>query len=242
MLDPRDNHMLRSVRERILADPSGDYDDALFHSFLASAGLGKEIFNHHHYIEDNGKRYIAASLSESGKGAWLSLRTFLYSFSSNYVEYDGFVLDGIIIEKDFIEEIISGLDESGVSAVVGDVLAEEAEAAVIPYAGEEVLTSIPADTPQNLIIQLPAPPAMGNDQDRKHLAESFFLLFRTIKDLNLHSVVIPVFSGYDPSLFADIALSSVSAFLHRYPEYFIQLVFACRDDRELEALSASEGE
>ena len=80
MLDPRDNHMLRSVRERILADPSGDYDDALFHSFLASAGLGKEIFNHHHYIEDNGKRYIAASLSESGKGTWLSLRTFLYSF------------------------------------------------------------------------------------------------------------------------------------------------------------------
>ena len=122
------------------------------------------------------------------------------------------------------------------------MLAEEAEAAVIPYAGEEVLTSIPADTPQNLIIQLPVLPAMGNDQDRKHLAESFFLLFRTIKDLNLHSVVIPVFSGYDPSLFADIALSSVSAFLHRYPEYFIQLVFACRDDRELEALSASEGE
>ena len=105
MLDPRDNHMLRSVRERILADPSGDYDDALFHSFLASAGLGKEIFNHHHYIEDNGKRYIAASLSESGKGAWLSLRTFLYSFSSNYVEYDGFVLDGIIIEKDFIDTL-----------------------------------------------------------------------------------------------------------------------------------------
>ena len=105
MLDPRDNHMLRSVRERILADPSGDYDDALFHSFLASAGLGKEIFNHHHYIEDNGKRYIAVSLSESGKGTWLSLRTFLYSFSSNYVEYDGFVLDGIIIEKDFIDTL-----------------------------------------------------------------------------------------------------------------------------------------
>ena len=95
---------------------------------------------------------------------------------------------------------------------------------------------------QNLIIQLPVPPATGNDQDRKRLAESFFLLFRTIKDLTLHSVVIPVFSGYDPSLFADIALSSVSAFLHRYPEYFIQLVFACRDNRELEALSASEGE
>ena len=80
-------------------------------------------------VSVNGKRYVVISLAETSVGAWLSLRTFLFSFSSEYVEYDGFVMDGVIIEKDFIEEIISGLDESGVSAVIGDVLAEEAEAA-----------------------------------------------------------------------------------------------------------------
>ena len=239
MLDPHDNHLLESVRKRILKDPSGDYDDALFHSFLTSAGLGKEIYNHHHYIEDNGKRYVVISLAETSVGAWLSLRTFLFSFSSEYVEYDGFVMDGVIIEKDFIEEIISGLDESGVSAVIGDVLAEEAEAAVLPYNGDQIRASIPADTPQNMIIELPVPPATGGEEDRKQLASSFFALFKAIKRFGIHSAVIPFFIGYDPALFSDIALSSVSAFLHKDPDYFIQIVFACRNDDEFEALSDS---
>ena len=242
MLDPRDNHLLESVRSRILRDPSGDYDDALFHSFLSSAGLGKEICNHHHYIEDNGKRYISASLSELPGGHWIPLRSFLFSFSSEYVEYDGFVMDGIIIEKDFIEEIISGIDESGVSAAIGDVLAEEAEAAVLPYTGDRIRTSIPAETPQNMIIELPVPPSSGTDEDRRLLASAFFALFNAIREYGIHSAVIPVFSGYSPDVFADIALSSVSAFLHRYPDYFIQIVFACRNDEELDALSCSDGE
>ena len=242
MLDPHNNNLLESVRKRIINDPSGDYDDALFHSFLTSAGLGKEIYNYHHYIEDNGKRYIAASLSGSSGGVWITLRAFFYSFSSEYVEYDGFVMDGIIIEKDFIEEIISGLDESGVSAVIGDVLAEEAEAAVLPYAGDRIRASIPSDTPQNMIIELPVPPATGSESDRKQLAESFFSLFEAIKNYGIHSAALPFFSGYDPALFSDIALSSVSAFMHKEPDYFIQIVFTCRNETEFEALSGSAQE
>ena len=239
MLNRRDNHMLMSVRSRILKDPSGDYDDALFHSFLTSSGLGKEVYLLKGHINDNGKRYIAISLSEGTDGEWTPLRTLIYGFSSDYVEYDGFVMDGIIIEKDFIEEIISGLDESGVSAVVGDVLAEEAEAAVIPISGSEIITSVSTDTPQDLRIELPVEDPEGNDEDRKHLAASFFQLFSKVADLDIHSLAIPVFRGYDPSLFADIALSSVSAFLHMHPDYFIQIVFTCRDEKELEALSGA---
>ena len=129
MRNRKDLTAIHKLSEKIVSNPTMDFDDALFHVLLEAALLGKETCISDKKVEDHGKNYL--SLVEPHE----NLRTIsfydLYSaFVDEFVDYDGFVIDGIIIEKDFIEEIISALDISQVSVVNGSVISFEGDAVV----------------------------------------------------------------------------------------------------------------
>ena len=115
MRNRRDNSALLDLRDRIINDPKGDYDDALFHLLLRSSALGKEVIVSSHIVTDHGKRYLPSFITGGGRS--MPLRSLILSFADENVELDGFLLDSLIIEKGFIEELISGMDESGIDAV-----------------------------------------------------------------------------------------------------------------------------
>ena len=129
MRNRKDLTAIHTLSEKIIANPTVDFDDALFHVLLEAALLGKESFIAKQDLEDHGKKYL--SLVDFGDDLRSISFYDLYSaFVDEFVDYDGFVIDGIIIEKDFIEEIISALDISQVSVVHGSVVSFEGDAVV----------------------------------------------------------------------------------------------------------------
>lgn len=125
MRNRRDLRKAILLFDNIKNHPTADFDNDLFNMILDLAELEKEVIVKGR-IKDNGKNYIL--LSCEGEGEWVRFKDFLLSFEDN--DAAGFVLDGIIIEKDFIFEIISSFSHSSSCIVLGDITEFEGDAIV----------------------------------------------------------------------------------------------------------------
>ena len=101
-----DNKILSEIRRRIIENPRKDYDDELFYAIMRSVWLGCSVYTDDMVAEDHGKKYLAVHIE--GKGKEVPLKRILLDFTDRYLMLDGISLDGLLIEKGFIEEIISG--------------------------------------------------------------------------------------------------------------------------------------
>lgn len=126
MRNRRDLKRAIALFDNVKAHPTADFDDDLFNMILELVELEKEV-RRDGYIKDNGKCYIKLSLD--GKGEWVSFKSLLLSFRDGE-KSDGFVLDGIIIEREFILEIVSSLSHSSTAIVLGDITEFEGDAIV----------------------------------------------------------------------------------------------------------------
>ena len=228
MRNKEDNSMLSSLVRKITSDPKGDYDDALFHTLLAASALGKDVILHRGYVENYGKKYRAASLS--GEGLSTPLRSLILSFAAENFGYDGFLLDNVIIEKGFIEELISGIDDYMVEAVVDDYRTKEAEAVVLFGNDADSVYFAPSDMNSDYVIHAPV------YADKKYLTIIFRDVLAKAMEMGLHVISIPVPDGLDPSFFSDVAVSSVYAFSNIYPDYYIYAAFIASTDSMLERM------
>lgn len=228
MRNKEDNAILSSLVARIVSDPKGDYDDALFHTLLAASALGKQVILCKGYVENYGKRYRSAVLS--GEGRSISVKSLLLSFAGDNIEYDGFLLDNVIIEKGFIEELISGIDDYMVEAVVDDYRTKEAEAVVLFGNDAGSVYSAPSDMNSDYVIHAPV------SADKKDLTIIFRDVLAKAMEMGLHVISIPVPDGLDPSFFSDVAVSSVYAFSNIYPDYYIYAAFIASTDSMLERM------
>ena len=222
--------MLSSLMRKITSDPRGDYDDALFHTLLIASALGKEVILSRGYVGNYGKRYRHAMIE--GEGRSVPLRSLILSFASENIDYDGFLLDSVIIEKGFIEELISGIDDYMVEAVVDDYRTKEADAVLLFGDGGEVVMEL-SEMNSDYIIRAPY------SADKKALASSFRTALEMARADSLHILSIPVPEDADPAFFSDVAVTSVYAMSNLYPDYPMCVSFIARDDKELEAFSAS---
>lgn len=125
MRNRRDLRKAIALFDNIKNHPTADFDNDLFNMLLDLAELEKEVIVNGR-IKDNGKEYIL--LSCEGEGEWVRVKDFLLSFDER--DAAGFVLDGIIIEKDFILEIIASFSHSSVCTVLGDITEFEGDAIV----------------------------------------------------------------------------------------------------------------
>ena len=232
MRNKEDNSMLSSLVRKITSDPKGDYDDALFHTLLAASALGKEVILHRGYVENYGKKYRAASLS--GEGLSMPLRSLILSFATENFGYDGFLLDNVIIEKGFIEELISGIDDYMVEAVVDDYRTKETEAVVLfsPYA--DGVAAEESEMNSDYVINAPL------SEDKKAMSIVFRDVLSLLIEMGVHSVSIPVPEAIDPALFSDIAVSSVYAFSNLHPEHFLYVSFVAPSDEILGKMTGEE--
>lgn len=126
MRNRRDLKRAIALFDNVKAHPTADFDDDLFNMILELVELEKEV-RRDGYIKDNGKCYIKLSLE--GEGEWVSFKSLLLSFRDGE-KRDGFVLDGIIIEREFILEIVSSLSHSSTAIVLGDITEFEGDAIV----------------------------------------------------------------------------------------------------------------
>ncbi len=137
MRNRKDVTAIKKLTEKIVLNPTVDFDDALFHVLLEAALLGKETYLSGKTIKDHDHEYL--ELLEEGEGLReISFYDLYSAFVDEFIDYDGFVINGIIIEKDFIEEIISALDISQISVVHGDITEFEGDA-VVNAANETLL-------------------------------------------------------------------------------------------------------
>lgn len=125
MRNRRDLRKAIALFDNIKKHPTADFDNDLFNMFLDLAELEKEVIVKG-TVKDNGKEYTL--LGYDGEGEWISFKSFLLSFADN--NSAGFVLDGIIIERDFILEIVSSFSQSSVCTVLGDITEFEGDAIV----------------------------------------------------------------------------------------------------------------
>lgn len=123
MRNRRDLRKVISLFDNIKKHPAADFDNDLFNMLLDLAELEKEVIAKGR-IKDNGKEYIL--LAYEGEGEWVRFKDFLLSFENS--DAAGFVLDGIIIEKDFIFEIVSSFSHSSSCIVLGDITEFEGDA------------------------------------------------------------------------------------------------------------------
>ena len=231
MRNREDNSALASLISKITADPKGDYDDALFHTLLTASALGKQVILHNGYVEHYGKRYRSAVLD--GDGTSVPLKSLILSFADENLEYDGFLLENLIIEKGFIEELISGIDDYMVEAVVDDCRERETEAVILFSEDGKEIRITPSDMNSDYVIHAPL------SDDKKSLSRIFKDVLTLVMEKGMHSVSIPCPDNIDPALFSDIALSSVYAFSNIYQDYWIYASFIARSDDELEKMVGS---
>ena len=228
MRNKEDNSILSSLVGKITSDPKGDYDDALFHTLLIASVLGKEVILHKGHVDNYGKRYRVASLE--GDGRSIPLKSLLLSFAGDNIDYDGFLLDNIIIEKGFIEELISGIDDYMVEAVVDDYMTKECEAVVMFDRDTATISVSPSAMNSDYVIHAPL------SDDKKTLTHTFKDVFDKIRSMGVHSVSIPVPKAVEPAFFSDVAVSAVYAYSNIFPDYYLYVSFIATSDEMLEKM------
>lgn len=128
MRNRKNIEQFKNLAAAIAANPTKDFDDYLFSSLLELTLLGKEAVLSDEKIIDNGREYLF--LKDEGEGRTISFYDLFSSFVDEFVDYDGFVLERLFIEKDFIEEIISAIDMSQITVVKGNIVGFEGDAVV----------------------------------------------------------------------------------------------------------------
>ncbi len=121
---------LKELISKIKSDPRGDYDDELFNIFLNYSAFSKVGELKNKVIKDGERKYIDIGLDPSDEVRTISFYNLFLAFLSDFVDYDGFALGGIVIEKGFIEEIVSALDTQALCIIKGDITSFEGDAIV----------------------------------------------------------------------------------------------------------------
>ena len=225
MRNRHDNSLLSELREKIVNDPSGDYDDALFQTLLRAVALNKEVMIERGAVENHGKRYRRARIN--GDGRKTPLRALLLSFLGENVEYDGFLLDDIIIEKGFIEEIISAIDDSTIYFSVDDYKTMESDAVMLFEGKEKHVEAKDSNLNTDIIL------VARSTSKVAELATSFKEAFSIMIEKGLHTLSLPLPKTIDKALFTAVALSSLEAYMKLYGEHYIQIALLVENEEDL---------
>lgn len=238
MQNRKDLSQLLNLVRRIRENPREDLDDALFYSIVRACWLEKEIRCRDGIVEDHGKKYLRTYLSD-GEGEWVPIRRILLDFTDRFVMLDGFLLDDIIIEKGFVEELISAIDDSTMTAVADDISSYETAGAVVP---DEALQFFPDIRKWNANAVLTRPRVIYKDGERakERLAIAYRDVLKKAAEAKLKTLSIAPLSDYPLSLEGDIASSSVSAFFSLHPETAMAVTFVLPDEESLSVFLSSE--
>lgn len=230
MRNINDNSLLAAIVSRIKENPREDLDDVLFYTISRASFLGKSL-RVGGVREDHGKRYIRTYLTE-GRGEMVLVREFLMRFLDSYLMLDGFILEEIIIEKGFVEELISAIDVSTMTAVADDISSYESMAATVP---EEALQLYPGINKWNAEAVLTVPRVHFNDglKAKERLVSAYkHILEKTIEGGYATLSIAPL-SDYPLSIESEIATSSVSAFFALHPDRPLAVSFILPDEKSL---------
>ena len=239
MRNRRDISFLKSVIDNIVNNPTSDYDDTLFHVFLTLCDLEKEAMVDGE-ISDNGKHYIKISLDENGTGDYVPFKNILLGFEDCNSPYDGFSIGPLLIEKDFIEEIVSAIGISSVSVTAGDVsefegdaIVKSVEASEMIPPGSAVLEAAGDDCCSDYVIYA----ALPGSADKMQLSSVYFNALRILKERNLHTIAFSSMkcAGFSDKETAEIAESTVDTCLEMWKDYFFSVVFCASDEDEFSA-------
>ncbi len=236
MRNRRDIAFLKTVVDNIINNPSSDYDDTLFHVLLTLGELEKEAMLDGE-ITDNEKHYIKVSLDCGDTGEYRSFKSILLGFADCYSAYDGFALGPLLIEKDFIEEIVSAIGISSVSVTVddiskfeGDVIVKAVEALESLPPGNTVIDIADDDCCSDYVIYA----ALPDTPDKMQLSSCYFNALRILRERNLHTIAFSSLKcrGFSEKESADIAESTIDTCLEMWQDYFFSVVFCVSDDSE----------
>ena len=237
MRNRKDLSMLINLSRRIRENPKEDLDDELFFTLIRSVWLDKSVRVRDSIVENYGKKYLRAYLEE-GEGEWMPLRKLLLDFTDSYVFLDGFLLDDIIIEKGFIEELISAIDDSTMTAVADDISSYETDAAVVT---DEALAQFQDIRKWNTdaVMTVPRINFGSGDNAKERLAMAYKNVLEKAADSGYKTLSIAPLSDYPLSLEGSIAASSVNIFLslRRCP---MMVTFILPDNGRLSSFLASD--
>lgn len=238
MRNNKDLSMLVNLVNRIKENPREDLDDALFYTIIRACWLEKEVRIRDSIIENHGKRYLRAFLNE-GDGQWIPIRRLLLDFTDKFVMLDGFLLDDIIIEKGFVEELISAIDSSTMTAVADDIASYETEAAAV---ADEALDYFPDIRKWNSEAVLTIPRVVYGDGDnaKERLAIAYKNILSKAATAGYKTLSIAPLSDYPLALEGDVASSSVSIFFSLHPEVSMCVTFMLPDEKSLQSFLDAE--
>lgn len=230
--------MLINLAERIRENPREDLDDALFYTITRACFLEKEIKVRDSVVENHGKRYLRTFMN-TGDGVWTPLRRVLLDFTDKYVMLDGFLLDDIIIEKGFIEELISALDASTMTAVADDISSYETAAAAVT---DEALRYYPDIRKWNSEAVLTTPRVAYGDGERakERLAVAYRNILSKASEAGYKTLSIAPLSDCPLELEGDIAASSASIFFTLRPDAAMAVTFILPDEKSLSRFLSSD--
>ena len=143
-----------------------------------------------------------------------------------------FLLEDIIIEKGFIEELISAIDGSTMTAIADDISSYETEVAA---AAEESLQFYPDIRKWNAEAVLTVKRVSYDDGNRakERLASAYRNVLEKAASAGYHTLSIGPLSDYPPSLEGDIASSAASIFFSLHPESPMCITFVLPDEDSL---------
>lgn len=231
MRNSNDLSMLTQLASRIKASPKEDFDDALFFTLCRASALGKKIRTNDGVVTDHGKKYLRTYLSE-GIGNWIDIRRILLDFTDKYVMLDGFLLDDIIIEKGFVEELVSAVDYSQITAVAEDISSYESESACVT---DESLTSFPDIRKWNTEAVLTTPLVRyGNGEGAiSRLANAYKNILQKAVDGGYHTLSIAPLSDFPLHIEGEIANQSTDIFFSLHPDAALFVTFILPDEESL---------
>ena len=224
------NAFLREARRKILDNPRADYDDELFYALVRATWLLTEVYTDDRIREDHGKKYLSVHFDGSGKKE--TLRRIILDFADKYLLLDGLILDGLIIEKGFIEEIISAVDSSMMTAIADDISSYETDAAAV---ADESLSMFPSIQKWNSEALLTISRVASGDRFTERLSSAYRNLLDKTKEAGYRTLSIAPLSDAMLQNESAIATSAVSIWFSLHPDYPLAVTFVLPGERELQA-------
>ena len=226
-----DNKILSEIRRRIIENPRKDYDDELFYAIMRSVWLCCSVYTDDMVAEDHGKKYLAVHIE--GKGKEVPLKRILLDFTDRYLMLDGISLDGLLIEKGFIEEIISGIDQSTMTAIADDISSYETDATAV---ADEALQSFPGIQKWNTDAVLTTP--LVKEKDNPDFVSRLSRTYKNILDrtraAGYRTLSVSPLSD-NLSREGDVAASSVNIWIAMNPDYPISVTFILPSESALQS-------